>query len=190
MMADGFWPYRLAREITEGHSDQSPTYTCPQDSNPARTKRQSFRLSTNNRLVRRTFFMMASVAASATVPAEVDAEKAAEATVSVDVGSERLVGSLASSDSSREKREERMKPEFKPEAKPSAKPPPYSALSPGRRRFILYVVTAAGFFGPLAANIYLPALPTLQKVFHTFATTINATVSVFKGVLAVAVGTP
>ena len=65
--------------------------------------------------------------------------------------------------------------------------PAYSALSPGRRRFILWIVTAAGFFGPLAGGIYLPALPTLQRAFHTSATAINATVSVFMGVLAVAV---
>ncbi|MCJ1257911.1 Dityrosine transporter 1, partial [Lignoscripta atroalba] len=64
--------------------------------------------------------------------------------------------------------------------------PPYSALSPNRQRFILGIVTAAGFFGPLAGNIYLPALPALQLAFHTSATTINATVSAFMGVLAVA----
>lgn len=39
--------------------------------------------------------------------------------------------------------------------------PPYCALSPHRRRFILGVVTVAGFFGPFAGNIYLPALPVL-----------------------------
>ena len=134
--------------------------------------------------------MIAFVAAKATAPVEVDAEKAAKATVPVKVGSARLIGSHTSSDVFPEMQEAQMKPEFKPEAKPTAKPPPYSALSPGRRRFILYIVTAAGFFGPLAGNIYLPALPTLQTAFHTSATTINATVSVFMGVLGVAVGTP
>lgn len=70
--------------------------------------------------------------------------------------------------------------------KPNARPQ-YSALSPGRRRSILGIVTAAGFFGPLAGNIYLPALPVLQADFRTSATVINATVSVFMGILAVAV---
>lgn len=65
--------------------------------------------------------------------------------------------------------------------------PPYSAFSPGRRRLILGIVTAAGFFGPLAGGIYLPALPTLQRTFNTSVTVINATVSVFMGVLAIAV---
>lgn len=74
-----------------------------------------------------------------------------------------------------------------PGASISAPRPPYSALSAGRRRFILGIVTAAGFFGPLAGGIYLPALPTLQNVFNTSATTINATVSVFMAILAVAV---
>lgn len=73
-----------------------------------------------------------------------------------------------------------------PKGPPGARPA-YSALSVGRRRFILWIVTAAGFFGPLAGGIYLPALPTLQNAFHTSATAINATVSVFMGVLAVAV---
>ena len=57
--------------------------------------------------------------------------------------------------------------------------PPYSAFSPARRRFILSVVTIAGFFGPLAGGIYLPALPVLENEFHASATAINITVSVF-----------
>ncbi|KAF2201236.1 MFS general substrate transporter [Delitschia confertaspora ATCC 74209] len=62
----------------------------------------------------------------------------------------------------------------------------YSAFSPARRRLTLTIVTIAGFFGPLAAGVYLPALPILQNDFGTSATTINATVSVFMAVLAVA----
>lgn len=65
--------------------------------------------------------------------------------------------------------------------------PPYSALKPRQRRVFLGIVATAGFFGPLAAGIYLPALPTLQVAFHTSATAINATVSVFMAVLAVGV---
>ena len=65
--------------------------------------------------------------------------------------------------------------------------PPYSALSTGRRRLILAIVTAAGFLGPLAGGIYLPALPTLEQAYHTSATAVNATVSVFMAILAVAV---
>lgn len=69
---------------------------------------------------------------------------------------------------------------------PPSGPPQYTAFGLGRQRLILGIVTAAGFFGPLAAGIYLPALPTLQDAFNASATAINATVSVFMGVLAVA----
>jgi hypothetical protein len=58
-------------------------------------------------------------------------------------------------------------------------PPPYTAFSPWRRRFILAVITVAGFFGPLAGGIYLPALPVLEREFQASATAINITVSVF-----------
>jgi MFS family permease len=62
---------------------------------------------------------------------------------------------------------------------PVGQPPEYSAFSPCRRRFILIVITVAGFFGPLAGGIYLPALPVLEREFHASATAINITVSVF-----------
>lgn len=65
--------------------------------------------------------------------------------------------------------------------------PPYSALRPNQRRLFLGIVAVAGCFGPLAAGIYLPAIPVLQFAFHTSATAVNATVSVFLAVLAVGV---
>ncbi|KAK6219839.1 major facilitator superfamily transporter [Colletotrichum tabaci] len=69
--------------------------------------------------------------------------------------------------------------------KKAGAPPAYSAFSPWRRRFILIVVTVAGCFGPLAGNIYLPALPVLEQEFHASATAINVTVSVFMLTFAV-----
>jgi MFS family permease len=74
-------------------------------------------------------------------------------------------------------------------AKPPA-PPSYTGFSPARRRFILGVVTVAGFFGPLAGGIYLPALPVLQSEFGVGATAINVTVSVFMLVFAFGVSCP
>ncbi|KAH8657509.1 major facilitator superfamily transporter [Tricladium varicosporioides] len=68
---------------------------------------------------------------------------------------------------------------------PPRGPPIYSAFSPSRKRFILAIATISGFFGPFAANIYLPALPVLQKEFHVSVTAINATVTVFMAVLAI-----
>jgi hypothetical protein len=64
---------------------------------------------------------------------------------------------------------------------------PYSAFSPRKRQFILGIVTAAGFFGPLSGAIYLPALPLFEIIFAASATVINATVSVYMVVFAVAV---
>jgi hypothetical protein len=68
-------------------------------------------------------------------------------------------------------------------------PPPYTAFSPWRRRFILTIITVAGFFGPLAGGIYLPALPVLEHEFQASATAINITVSVFMLTFAFAVST-
>lgn len=76
------------------------------------------------------------------------------------------------------------------EVAPAIAKPPYCALAPARKRFILSIVTVAGFFGPLAGNIYLPALPILQQVFHVSTTAINATVSAFMVVFAFAVRWP
>lgn len=70
----------------------------------------------------------------------------------------------------------------------AAAPPPYSAFSAARRRFIIGVVTAAGFFGPLCGAVYLPSLVLFQDIFKASATTINATVSVYMAVFAVVVG--
>ena len=64
---------------------------------------------------------------------------------------------------------------------------PYTAFPPWRQGIILGLVTAAGFLGPLAGGIYLPALPVLEQEFGTSPTAINATVSVFMVVFAIGV---
>jgi hypothetical protein len=69
-------------------------------------------------------------------------------------------------------------------------PPPYSAFSINRRRFILGVVTAAGFFGPLCGAIYLPSLHLFQTIFKTSETAVNGSVSMYMVVFAVAVSGP
>lgn len=66
-------------------------------------------------------------------------------------------------------------------------PIPYTAFSTQRRNFILFVVTAAGFFGPLSGGIYLPALNVLAHDFKVSDNLINVTVSVFMMVFAVGV---
>ena len=54
----------------------------------------------------------------------------------------------------------------------------YSAILPSHRRFILAIITVAGLFGPLAGNIYLPALSVIARQFHRSETEINITVTV------------
>lgn len=88
--------------------------------------------------------------------------------------------------STTEKDAEKANHEQTVESTPSAKPP-YCALSSRRRAFVLTIVTVAGFFGPLAGNIYLPALPVLQRAFGVGETAMNATVSSFMVVFAFAV---
>lgn len=63
---------------------------------------------------------------------------------------------------------------------------PYCGFSPARRLFIIGIVSAAGFLGPLAGGIYLPALPVLEEDFGVGSAAINATVSVFMAVCAFA----
>ncbi|KAL4981603.1 major facilitator superfamily domain-containing protein [Aspergillus falconensis] len=67
-----------------------------------------------------------------------------------------------------------------------AREPPYSAFSEPNKRFYLAIVTAAGFFGPLCGAVYLPSLNLYEDVFHASGTAINATVSVYMAVFAVA----
>jgi hypothetical protein len=73
------------------------------------------------------------------------------------------------------------------ESEPAPPPPPYSAFSINRRRFILGVVTAAGFFGPLCGAIYLPSLRLFQKIFQASEPAINGTVAMYMVVFAIAV---
>ncbi|KAJ5280945.1 MFS transporter [Penicillium angulare] len=73
--------------------------------------------------------------------------------------------------------------EISQSAPPDPKPP-YTAFSAPRQGFLLAIITVAGVFGPLAGNIYLPALPVLKKAFHKTETEINFTVTVFMLVFA------
>lgn len=63
--------------------------------------------------------------------------------------------------------------------------PPYTCFTKGQVALIFGIVIYIGFLGPMAGNIYIPALPLLQTEFHVNETTINSTVSVFMAVFAV-----
>ncbi|RLV95466.1 Dityrosine transporter 1 [Spathaspora sp. JA1] len=62
----------------------------------------------------------------------------------------------------------------------------YSALSFKRKALIVFIVTLAGFLGPVSGNIYIPILPQLQNVFKVSTSSINGTVSVFMVMFAFA----
>lgn len=64
--------------------------------------------------------------------------------------------------------------------------PPYTAFSAKRRLGILLIITLAGFLGPVSGNIYIPLLPKFEIIFNCSTTTINATVSAFMFVFALA----
>lgn len=69
---------------------------------------------------------------------------------------------------------------------PSVAKPPYTTYTPSRQLSIVLIVTIAGFFSPLCGAVYLPSLILFTKIFHTTGTVINATVSVYMVVFAIA----
>lgn len=62
--------------------------------------------------------------------------------------------------------------------------PPFSVFTLQQKRFIVLMVAMAGFFSPLSANIYFPALNTLATDFHVSSAIINLTLTsymIFQG---------
>lgn len=68
---------------------------------------------------------------------------------------------------------------------------PWSVFTVQQKRFIVFMVAAAGFFSPLSANIYFPALNTLATDFHVSAAIMNLTLTsymIFQGLAPTLVG--
>ncbi|KAI8819265.1 major facilitator superfamily domain-containing protein [Fimicolochytrium jonesii] len=63
---------------------------------------------------------------------------------------------------------------------------PYCAYSPTRRYCLLALVALAGALGPLAGNIYLPAMVPIGQSLNASASMINISVSIFMLMFAVA----
>ncbi|AET40916.1 Dtr1p Ecym_7063 [Eremothecium cymbalariae DBVPG len=63
---------------------------------------------------------------------------------------------------------------------------PYTAFSKLQQSLIFAVIIFIGFLGPMSGNIYIPALPILEREFNVSTTTINTTVSVFMAVFSFA----
>lgn len=62
--------------------------------------------------------------------------------------------------------------------------PPWSVFTHNQKRFIVLMVSLAGFFSPLSANIYFPALNTLARDFNTSESVMNLTLTsymIFQG---------
>ncbi|KAF2637483.1 MFS general substrate transporter [Massarina eburnea CBS 473.64] len=62
--------------------------------------------------------------------------------------------------------------------------PPYSVLSKRKKIFIVFLAAWGGFFSPLSANIYFPALTTLSKDYNVSSTLMNLTLTsymIFQG---------
>ena len=62
--------------------------------------------------------------------------------------------------------------------------PAYSVFSDRQRKFIVFMVACAGFFSPLSANIYFPALNSLSRDLKVSSELINLTLTsymIFQG---------
>ena len=62
--------------------------------------------------------------------------------------------------------------------------PVYSVFNDRQRKFIVFMVACAGFFSPLSANIYFPALNALSRDLHVSNELINLTLTsymIFQG---------
>ena len=62
--------------------------------------------------------------------------------------------------------------------------PPYSVFSKRQKHFIVFLAAFGGFFSPLSANIYFPALTTLKDDFNVSSTLMNLTLTsymIFQG---------
>jgi hypothetical protein len=62
--------------------------------------------------------------------------------------------------------------------------PPYSVFSKRKKLFIIFFAAWGGFFSPLSANIYFPALTTLSRHYNVSSTLMNLTLTsymIFQG---------
>jgi len=69
--------------------------------------------------------------------------------------------------------------------------PPHSVFTPGQKKFIVFMASWAGFFSPVSANIYFPALNALAADLNVSYTLINLTLTsymIFQGLAPAFVG--
>ena len=56
---------------------------------------------------------------------------------------------------------------------------PHTICTPWEKRLIVVTASAAGFFFPISANIYFPALNSLSRNYGVSETMVNLTVTVY-----------
>lgn len=56
---------------------------------------------------------------------------------------------------------------------------PYSVHSSGAKKLIVLAASLAGFFSPLSASIYYPALPAIEKALNVSSSLVNLTVTTY-----------
>lgn len=69
--------------------------------------------------------------------------------------------------------------------------PPFSIFTPNQKKFIVFMASWAGFFSPVSANIYLPALNPLASSLNVSSSLINLTLTsymVFQGLAPAFIG--
>ncbi|KAJ0268823.1 hypothetical protein COL940_013035 [Colletotrichum noveboracense] len=65
---------------------------------------------------------------------------------------------------------------------------PYSIFTRNEKWFIVGMVAVAGFYSPLPANIYLPAIPKLSEAFGKSVELLNLTVTAFLAMQGICAG--
>lgn len=80
---------------------------------------------------------------------------------------------------------------IRPTTTQSSLGPPFSIFTPGQKKFIVFMASWAGFFSPVSANIYFPALNALAADLHVSNTLINLTLTsymIFQGLAPAFIG--
>lgn len=57
--------------------------------------------------------------------------------------------------------------------------PAYTVFSKNKKRFIIFMAMAAGFFSPFSANIYFPALNVIAADLHVTNALVNLTLTTY-----------
>ncbi|KAI9730069.1 MAG: hypothetical protein M1834_006061 [Cirrosporium novae-zelandiae] len=120
--------------------------------------------------------------------AEVDAEKLASKTDS----SSPATNAAFNDEGQEYANEEGERPEPEPLTSTNPEQPlEYTAFSKNEVRFIVFMCSWAGFFSPVSANIYFPALETLAQFLHVSDSLINLTITsymIFQGLAPTIIG--